>query len=73
MFGQVKPKLQFIAIKANDSIKFILISSGQHFGQDTTLFNLHIKLLEVIPYPDASINIAIEDYKAKIIVDKVLE
>ena len=66
-------ELQFIVNKANDSIKFNLISSGQHFGQNTILFDLQIKLLEVIPYPDVSKSIAIEDYKAKIIVDKVNE
>ena len=66
-------ELQFIVNKANDSIKFNLISSGQHFGQDTILFDLHIKLLKVIPYPDVSKIIVIEDYKTVIIVDKVIE
>jgi hypothetical protein len=64
-------ELQFIAAKVNDSIKFNLFSSGRNFGQDTILFNLHIRLLEVTPYPQVSKSIALEDYKAKIIVEKL--
>lgn len=64
-------ELQFIASRANDSILFNLINSGQHFGQDTILFDLHIKLAEVIPYPDVSKRIVLKEYKAKLIIDKI--
>lgn len=66
-------ELQFVAYKSNDSIKFNLSSSGKRFGQDTILFDLHVKLLQVIPYPEVLKSIAIEDYMGEVVIEKVIE
>jgi hypothetical protein len=59
-------ELQFKLTKSIDDIYFSLHTASGLFSSDTTIWDYKIYLLNVIPYPNTTVQNKVEDYKAVI-------